>query len=187
MNESKGLPRPPLERFYDLSGLSDAGDQVTVAAKPDDLPRLAEWLGVDAVERFEGTVSLRRLSADRFDYEAEAVADVVQTCVVSLEPVKSHLERRFSRVLQMAPRRGPPRPTDEAKGGVLTLAAGDDEVPEELDSPRFDLAAPLLEELALTVEPYPRAPGVAFEAPSKAKSASDNPFAALKRLKGQGS
>ena len=188
MTSADPLP-PPLQRFYDLSDLSEAGDEAVVAANPADFPALAEWLGVDAVERFEATVTLRRLSPGRFLYEAVLVADVIQSCVVSLEPVRSHIERRFTRMLHVAPRlpRGR-KPEPEEAGGVLTLAAGDEEVPEELESPRFDLAAPLLEELLLGIEPYPRAEGVTFEPPEgTAEPAKESPFAALKRLKEQGS
>ena len=54
--------------------------------------------------------------------------------------------------------------------------------PDEIESLRYDLAAPLREELALAIDPYPRAPGVAFEKPDDADK-SDHPFAVLERLK----
>jgi len=178
------LPAPPLQRFYDLADLSEAGDEIVIVAKPADLPALAAWLGVDAIERFEATVTLRRLSPGRFHYAAEVGADVVQSCVVSLQPVASHIERRFSRTLHLAPRLPRGRRPEPEAGGILTLAAGDEEVPEELESPRFDLVAPLLEELLLAIDPYPRAEGVAFEPPEgAAEPAKESPFAALKRLK----
>ena len=49
--------------------------------------------------------------------------------------------------------------------GELSPAAGGDDVPEEIDSTRYDLVAPLLEEFSLAIDPYPRAPGVAFDVP----------------------
>lgn len=183
MSRADPVPSPPLQRFYDLSDLSEAGDEITLSARPGDLAPLAEWLGVDRVERFEATVTLRRLASSRFLYEARLEADIVQSCVVSLEPVASHIERRFSRTLHLAPRSPRGRRPIEEPPAVLALAAGDDEVPEELESPRFDLAAPLIEELALGIEPYPRAEGVAFQAPEAGEAPKESPFAALKRLK----
>ena len=184
MTSAASLPAPPLQRFYDLKDLSEAGDEVVVAAKPAEFPALAEWLGVDAVERFEATVTLRRLSHSRFLYEAVLGADVVQSCVVSLEPVASHVERSFTRTLHLIPRHPRGRKPEVEGSGILTLGAGDDEVPEELESPRFDLAAPLLEEALLGIEPYPRAEGVAFKPPEGvAEPPKESPFAALKRLK----
>lgn len=175
----------PLRRIYDLADLSEAGDEVTISTGDADLPRLAEWAGVDAMERFEGVVTLHRLSASRFHYRAVLNADVVQSCVVSLEPVQSHLERRFSRVLYLVPRVHRPG-GGEQKSEILTLAAGDDEAPEEIESPRYDLAGPLLEELSLGIDPYPRAPGVEFAPPAGGEDKA-SPFAVLRRLKGQGS
>ena len=182
MTPSDPPAAPPLQRVYDLSDLSQAGDEITIAAKPADLPALAAWLKVDTVERLEARVTLARLSSDRFSYEADLTADLAQACVVSLEPVKSRHALHVSRALHVRPRPARRPQTDEA-GGVLTLSAGDDEAPEELDSPRYDLAAPLLEDLSLDIDPYPRAAGVEFEPPAGAAAPEDGPFAALAKLK----
>ena len=60
-----------------------------------------------------------------------------------------------------------------------------DKVPEEIASLHYDVAAPLLEELVLAIDPYPRAPGVEFETPQEPAETRENPFAALKSLKRQ--
>lgn len=177
---------PPIQRSYDLAGLSEAGDEVAIVAKASDLLRLAEWAGVDSMERFEGVVTLRRLSPSRFLYEAVLNADVVQSCIVSLQPVRSRLERRFLRILQLVPR-GHRHESEEEKGGILTLAAGDDDAPEEIESSRYDLTGPLLEELSLGIDPYPRAPGVEFTPPPATGEEGKSPFAVLKRMKKGGS
>jgi len=169
----------PIERIYDLASLSEAGDEVQIVASGDDLTRLAEWAGVDRVDRFEGGITLRKLSPTRFAYDAVLSADVVQSCVVTLESVRTHIARSFARALHYAPRA-------REKEGLLTLAAGDDEAPEEIASTRFDLARPLLEEFALAIDPYPRVPGVAFEPPETGEPPPESPFAVLKRLKEKG-
>jgi len=172
-------PAPPLLRRFDLGDLSQAGSEVTVAADGDELARLATWAGVDAVRSFRATVSLRRISQTCFDFEADLDADIVQSCVVTLEPVQSHVARHVSRELLLAPDARP-------AAGELTLSAGDDDVPEAIDSLDYDLAAPLLEELVLAIDPYPRKAGAAFERPQEPGAAPDSPFAVLKTLKEQG-
>ena len=132
---------------------------------------------MDAVTHFEGRVVLKRLSPTRFAYDAELTADVVQSCVVTLEPVETHISRSFSRALHYTPRR-----RDE-KSGIVSVISVEDEGPEEIDSLKFDLAGPLLEEFSLAVDPYPRAPGVAFEPPAGEEPKRANPFAVLKGLK----
>jgi uncharacterized metal-binding protein YceD (DUF177 family) len=173
-------PEAPIQRLYDLASLSDAGDEVQIVVAGDDLTRLTEWAGVDRVDRLEGGITLRKLAPNRFAYDAVLGADVVQSCVVTLEPVRTHIARSFARELHYTPR-GPQR--DE---GLLTLPADDDEAPEEIASTRFDLAGPLLEEFSLAIDPYPRAPGVAFEPPAAGEPPPESPFAVLKRLKEKG-
>ena len=172
----------PLEHFYDLSRLSEAGAEVVVSAHAEELPKLAQWLGVESVQEFESTVTLTKLAAHRYRYDAVLVCDLTQSSVVSLEPVRARIEEQFSRELHVIHRaRHPKVPELEAP-----VADGDDDVPEELDSPHYDLAAPLLEELSLALDPYPRAPGEDFEPPEGTEAKIESPFAALKALKDRG-
>ena len=173
----------PLRYMFELGGLSQAGAVVTVEADPGERVGLAQWAGVDSVERFVGTVTLQRLSQTRFSYEADLAADVTQSCVVTLEPVAGHISRQIARELQLAPR----LPPDLQQTAVeLTLSAGDDDVPETLTSLNFDLAAPLLEEFVLGIDPYPRKGGAAFALPAEPTVPQSSPFAALKALKNRG-
>ena len=64
--------------------------------------------------------------------------------------------------------------------------SSDDDVRQEITSLKYDLAGPLLEELILAIDPYPRKAEAVFEAPP-AGDGSGHPFAALAALKkGQG-
>ncbi len=113
------------------------------------------------MEAFGSTVRLRKHSATRFALDAVLEADIVQDCVVTLEPVRTHIERPFHRELHLAESIRL-KPNESIP---LTASAGDDDVPEEIDSLTYDLAAPLLEELVLAIDPYPRAPGVNLPCP----------------------
>jgi len=172
----------PFERIYDLSDLSAAGAEVTIELNPEQRAKLAAWLEVDSVEKFTGTVMLRKLAMNRYRYDARLVCDLIQPSVVTLEPLQTHVEESFTRELHVAHRlrRG------VAEDEELTLAAGDDDAPEEIESPKYDLAGPLLEELSLALDPYPRAPGEAFSLPEPPDGPPESPFAVLKKLKGEG-
>jgi len=167
---------PPLVHIFDLGDLSQAGAEVTVAARPEELPGLAKWAGVDQVRRFAGTVNLRRTSQTRFILEADLEADIIQACVVTLEPVEARISCHIARELHLATRLS-------REAGELTLAAGDDDVPETILSLDYDLAAPLLEEFALAIDPYPRKEGAAFAAPDAPEAPQSSPFAVLKVMK----
>jgi len=168
----------PFARIYDLGDLGRAGDTIAIALKDADRKRLAAWAEVESVTSFQATVDLTRISANRFGYRAHLTSDVVQSCVVTLEPVRSHIVRDFSRELHLADHRH-----HEPRTEALTLAAAEDEAPEEIESLDYDLAGPLLEELSLAIDPYPRAPGVTFESPADETRSAEGPFAALKSLK----
>jgi uncharacterized metal-binding protein YceD (DUF177 family) len=171
---------PPITSFVELSDLGQAGDEVTIAANAGQRARLAEWAGLEAVDHFEAVVNLRKLSRSRFGYQASVKADITQSCVVTLEPVLSHLSFEFARELHLAHA----VPKGWAEEAVVTPAA--DEGPEEIESTNFDVAAPVLEEFALALDPYPRAAGVVFKPEDEPEEARESPFAALKGLKKQG-
>jgi hypothetical protein len=96
--------------------------------------------------------------------------------VVTLEPVRAHVARSFIRDLLLVQ-----APRTVAK--EIELTPVDDDGREEIDSLRYDLAVPVLEEFALAIDPYPRAPGVEFEPPPDEADSAVHPFAALKSLK----
>ncbi|MGC9954679.1 MAG: YceD family protein [Rhizomicrobium sp.] len=172
MNDERAAP---IRHFFDLGDLSQAGSRIEIVANGDDLARLAHWAGVDMVHAFGAQVELSRLSRTRFSFEAEMEADIVQSCVVTLDPVAVHIGKHVTRELHFSPH---PR----AESGELTLSAGDEDVPEEIASLDYDLAAPLLEEFLLAIDPYPRKEGVTFEPPAQKAEPSQSPFAVLKRL-----
>jgi uncharacterized metal-binding protein YceD (DUF177 family) len=169
----------PFSCEYDLGDLGRNGAEITLDADATQRARIARWAGVPAVESFGARVHLRKHSANRFSLDADMTADVVQECVVTLEPVRSHLGKHVHRELHLATRLRQ-RPNEVIPLGA---GAGDDEVPEEIESLEYDLAGPLLEEFVLALDPYPRAPGVEFTAPAAPEPARENPFAVLKSLK----
>ncbi|HEX4079005.1 MAG TPA: hypothetical protein VHX61_09055 [Rhizomicrobium sp.] len=171
----------PLVRYHDLLDLSDAGYELAVTAGPDDLHRLAEWAGVDAVSRLEARIRVFPRSRSEFLLETEFEADILQTCVVTLAPLESHIVRSFTRTLRLVP--DVQRHAD--RGGLVPPAAAEDDAPDAIETLRYDLAAPLREEFALAIDPYPRAPGAEFESPGD-DARPENPFTVLEKLKKHG-
>ena len=163
----------PIAQLYELGRLGQAGDVVTIAPKPEELARIAEWAGIESVEAFAAKIDLKKVTPTRYAFDAVMSADIVQACVVTLEPVKSHIEKAFHRDLFLSQ----VKPELE-----VDVAPVDEDGREEIASLRYDLAVPVLEELALAIDPYPRAPGVEFEPPAD-EDKPEHPFAALKALK----
>lgn len=184
--------KPPFEHFYDLHDLTEAGSDVRIAATAEQRAALAAWVEVDAVESFEAIVTLVKRSPTRFSYDAKLTADVVQACVVTLEPVHSHIETTVTRALHLnVVRRGGrhERSDSDYLPPALTAKPDGDDLPEEITNPHYDLAAPLLEEFSLSIDPYPRAPGVEFRSAPESGPESgkpESPFAVLGKLKIKG-
>lgn len=166
----------PFEKFVELTTLSEAGMDILLAPNEEERAQIADWSDATAVPIFEAKVMLKRLSPSRFSYVADLKAQVIQPCSVTLEPVTQTIEQNFTRELHLtqASRHRP-------ELVELTPGAGEDESPEEIENPRYNVAGPVLEEFSLAIDPYPRAPGVAYEPPPDEKPAS--PFAVLARLK----
>jgi uncharacterized metal-binding protein YceD (DUF177 family) len=170
---------PPFSLSFDLGNVSERGAEIAAAPNAAERAAIAAFIGASALERFTATIRLSRSSGDSFAYDANFTADVVQDCGVTLEPVRSHLEGAFTRRYRLLPK---PSRRHRPVASIDVSDTGDDEL-EVLASPHVDLAAPLLEELSLALDPYPRAPGVAFEAPQDDTAPSENPFAVLAKLK----
>lgn len=103
-------------------------------------------------------------------------AEVGQTCGVTLEPLQSQLSGQFE--VRAVPSDSPAAPQGGAELGLDPEA---DDPPDVLEEDRIDLAAYVIEHLALEIDPYPRKPGVEFEPPAAEPEAS--PFAVLRNLK----
>ena len=166
----------PISRLYELGRLSQAGDEVVIAPPPDDLSRIAHWAGVDRIDALSAKIDLRKVTPTRFALDVQLEADIVQSCVVTLDPVRSHIARSFTRELFLSP-------STQHASKAVDVAPMDEDGREEIASLRYDLAVPVLEELALAIDPYPRAAGVAFEPPRDEADSPEHPFAALKGLK----
>ncbi|HVW66347.1 MAG TPA: DUF177 domain-containing protein [Candidatus Peribacteraceae bacterium] len=166
----------PITKLYELGRMSQAGDEITITPTAEERAHIAQWADVQAINAFTAKIDLKKVSHTRFKLDVTLDADIVQACVVTLEPVHSHIERTFVRELLLI--QAPQQAVKE-----IELTPVDDDGREEIESLRYDLAVPVLEEFALAIDPYPRAPGVAFEPPTDEADSADHPFAALKSLK----
>jgi uncharacterized metal-binding protein YceD (DUF177 family) len=165
---------------FELAGLSDRGAELSISPDATDRARIASWLEALEVPRLDATVRLSHEGDDVYRYDADFVAEVVQACVVTLEPVPSRHTGRVERHYRVVAK--PSRRSSRDRDSEVEV--GDDEdAPEVLSSTLLDVAAPILEEISLSLDPYPRAPGVTFEAPRDEDAGKENPFAVLAKLK----
>ena len=166
-----------LSRIYNLGRLGHTGDEVVLDADEAERAALAKAAEILSVPKFSARIVLQKLSPTRFSLHYDVAAEILQACVVTLEPLTAHVSRDFVRELNHAPN------LHRVVEKEVVLAAEDDDIPDDIESLHYDLAGPLLEEFLLAIDPYPRAPGVEFAPPEGMGDKPESPFAALKALK----
>jgi hypothetical protein len=160
-----------------LHELGRGASERRMIAEGPALQRIAAVAGLDALKSLEATLRITPW-LDGAEIEGRWSAVVVQTCGVTLEPFESVLGGELS--VRTAPSGSPAL----GAGGEheLDLDPEADDPPDEIFDGVLHLGAYVVEDLCLAVDPFPRKPGAAFEAPQA--EAEPSPFAALARLKG---
>ena len=138
--------------------------------------RIARELNLDALDALQAKVTATAW-LDGAEVEGRWTASVEQTCGVSLERFGTELEGGFT--VRVLPPGSPNAPRQEAQ--EIAVDPDADDPPDVLEGEDVDLAAYVVEHLAMEIDPFPRKPGVAWEAPPPEEPAS--PFAVLKALK----
>jgi uncharacterized metal-binding protein YceD (DUF177 family) len=183
------LPTNEFSRSVAIHPWPDAGIAVDVTADPAERRALARRFDLLEVRSLRGHGRL-----ERGDDPAEVVlrgwleADVVQSCVVSLEPVPARLRQPIERRYRRSGA-APSEPERFQPTGAIDLDDGDEEV-DPVSGREIDLGEAFAEELGLSLDPYPRAPGAAaIEATTLApyvrlgRAEPSRPFAALQQLR----
>ena len=176
-------PAPEFSRPIDVESLGDSPIRLDIHADADERANLARRFGLVEVQSLSASVTLERDATGDVRLSGRLKAEIVQTCVVSLEPVRSTIDARFDRVFSSTAETG----ADSAE--EVFLAPDDDELVEPLSGGIVDAGEAVAETLGLEIDPFPRAPGAIFTGAETGSSdkAEDieksGPFAALAKLK----
>lgn len=175
--------KPPLQHPIRVESIRPRGTEVTVRAAADELVAIAVALDLVSVEALEVRYDLAR-NGERVKLEGRIDARLHQTCVVTLEAFPVKLDVPFK--LDLVPSTDPIFAVTEAEAKDTAIDVevmlNETDPPEPIVDGVIDLGAIALEFLALALDPYPRKPGVNFEAPAPTE-AEPSPFAALAKLK----
>jgi hypothetical protein len=158
-----------------LDEIGETGRHVELEASEAVRAALAEPAGVDAVERLVARFDLTRRGRDRLHVSGEVSGTVRQTCVVTLEPIEDQINEAIE--VDFAP----PAESMDPAAEVDLDAASPGEV-EPLIGNSVDIGLLAAEFFILGIDPYPRKPGAAFDAPKTAADPADHPFAQLAAL-----
>lgn len=144
---------PEFRRFVPLDEIEEAElVERSIEARDDERAALAARFGILSLGALSAEVTLRRVpGGPLIQVDGRLVADVEQRCVVSLVPVADHIEEEFSEIFGPEGYE-PPEETEE------------EDLPEVFDAGGIDIGELVAQHLALSLNPYPRAPGAQIPA-----------------------
>lgn len=176
---------PELSRPIVLTTVPAEGQGFRLESTPRERAALAkrfDLLDLPALDA-EGEISVSN-HGRRARVEGIIRARVVQSCVVTLDPVEVDIEERFVRTYAVSP--------STSAGQEIVVDVEGEDPPEPVVNGMVDIGEAVAETLGLALDPYPRAPGVelpgvdAAEEGEKgrapAESGRESPFSALKGL-----
>lgn len=165
---------PEFARAQRLDQIGAGESQVTVSANADERAALAKRFGLVEIGGLEARYTLRR-DAIGVRAKGRLTADVVQSCVVTAEPLPTHVAEDFDiRFVPEGSQDGDEVELSESECDTVFFTGG-----------TIDLGEAAAETLALALDPFPRSPA-AVEALKDAGVLSEEeagPFGALAALK----
>lgn len=157
----------PLSQLVRVDRPQKGDGAITVTATPEQCAALASDFGIPAIRDLVGRFFVDGGLSD-LKVTGTVEAWVTQICTVSLDPFESRVSEPVA--VDFTDQEVEFDPTDETT-----------DVPDTIVNGRIDFGSLTAEFLALGLDPYPRKPGAAFDAPTDDGEAL--PFADLKRLR----
>ena len=170
------MTEPEFSRTVRIDTLGEAPRALSIEASEGERAALARRFGLVAIERLAAEVSVARAKLD-VTAAGTLSAAVVQSCVVTDEPVPAAIDEPFE--ILFRPHREAAHPDEEVELGETEMDV------TFYDGALVDLGEAVAQTLALALNPYPRAP-TAAEALKDAGVQDESeagPFGALAALK----
>ena len=146
-----------------------AGLSRTLTPDADVRGRIARELDLASLDAFEAPLELTPHETG-WRLSGRIRADAVQSCGLTLEPLPVVIDQTF--VLDLA---------EGVEDSPEVEVSIDDAAPDLIEDGKIDLGQYAIEQLALSLDPFPRKPGAEFVQPAEPNEI--NPFAVLKQFK----
>lgn len=155
--------------------LNEIGAGLKRRLEPDaaSRARIAKALDLASLDAFSAELEVAPARAG-WRLSGRVTAEAEQTCGVTLEPLPVRIDETFAVDLVEAA-----EPVDETIEVSL-----DEDAPDLIEDSRIDLGQYAVEQLALSLDPFPRKPGAEFVQPEESGEVS--PFAVLKGFRSAG-
>ncbi|MCQ4632277.1 DUF177 domain-containing protein [Shinella sp. CPCC 100929] len=158
---------------------------VTIEADEEERAGLARLWSVLEVKALSATLQVQRWKRDGVRLKGRVAADIVQACVVTLDPVEAHIDEPVDVIFVPEGSKLARLPLATESGEMLLDPDGPD-APEIFSGDTIDAGVTAAEHVALAIDPYPRRADVAFSGHIESTDKDDrkpSPFAVLKDWK----
>jgi len=159
-------------RPIELSRLNHGEQRFAISANASERAALATRFGLVSLDKLEAAVRLGRIAGGLVRLEADLNADVVQTCVVTLEPVRNRVVEGFTVLYG-----------EGGEAREVTLD-GEAETIEPIVGGMIDIGEAVAQQLSLALDPFPHAPGAtSVQLAARSEAATESPFKVLEGLR----
>ncbi|KQS80443.1 metal-binding protein [Rhizobium sp. Leaf384] len=175
---------PAYSHLVKVGALSASLTTLRLAADAAALEALARQWRVTEVRSLTAELQIARWKKDGVRVKGRVTADLVQECVVTLEPVESHIDEPVEATFVPDGSRLARALTAETPETVIDPDGPD--APDVFVGDTIDIGQTVAEHVAMAIDPYPKKPGAAFPDHIESTEQNDkrpNPFAALKDWK----
>lgn len=175
---------PEILRPFNMGDVSEKQPvEKSITAKPDELQALAKRFEILSIESLESDMTIHKTMGGRIvRIDGHLSADVTQECIVTLEPVKDHIEADFQAFY-----------TDIKPPKMVAAEVefkNERESPEYVENGQINLGEVMAQFTALELDPYPRKEGEHHDLTDDKSDDQDapkpdthRPFEVLKTLK----
>jgi hypothetical protein len=147
----------PISFEVSVARLPKKGMPVVIEATESQRAALAQVHGLIAVDRLRAELAVSGWKRNGVKIEGQVEADIVQSCVVTLDPVSSRIEEEISAVF--LPEDSKLGRESFGVGGEILIDVEGPDSPETYSGDRIDVGALVEEFFGLGIDPYPRKPG----------------------------
>lgn len=166
----------PVSFVVDVRRLPQKGFPVRFEADTLQRALLAKDHGLISVDRFVADLVVQTWKRDGIRVSGTVDADVVQECIVTLEPLPAQVHETIDALF--VPEWSPLARPDHEDGEMFLSAEGPD-APEIFDGESVDTGALAEEFFGLALDPYPRKPGAELSKEGE-NGVGSSPFASLR-------
>lgn len=172
-----------LSHKVSVNRLPQRGMPVRVEANDREKQALARDHGLVEVKSFVAELLVAKWRADGVKVTGSVLADIVQTCSITLEPLDARVESEVDAVF--VPEHSKLARVQVDESGEIVLDSEGPDAPETFSGDQIDIGQVAEEFFELGIDPYPRKPGAELPplAAADREPAKISPFAKLTELK----